>query len=205
MSSIAQSPILQEDAYADGGSSPPTLEDRKSSRDLSNCPQELQALDPNAALLWSIFLRKAGLSMASDGRAVLEGDGTPETETKRAWTIRNLGIPSLLQRLAGHTTEIQRARIWWRESIACSEGESEIPDLANKNLYWLNPFIVTPELKFPDPRSGSLARARAERELGAAEQVRKRGRPRKTAGEKRETAALRVRKHRAGKRANVTL
>jgi len=165
------------------------LEDRAIAMlDLSICPPEILALDPNAAELWRAFLKRTGISLSVDGSRVIDG------ESRRAWVIRNLGIPSLVQRLASAKTEMDRARIWWRESVACSPGDS-IPDLSAENLYLLNPFLVTAAPKFPDPRSGRLAKAREDRDLEQAEVIlRRRGRPPKSAEQKRATNTARQRR-----------
>jgi hypothetical protein len=118
--------------------------------DLSVCPDELKALDVNAERLWPIFLQKTGISMSVSGGRVIDNAG------RRADVIYRFGIPSLATRLAHAHDEISKARVWWREAVACSEGES-IPDLSGANAYLLNPFILTPALKFarPIPKSPS--------------------------------------------------
>lgn len=157
---------------------------------LAVCPEGLKALDPNAVTLWAVFLKRVGLHVNSRGE-VIENDG------RRADIVRRFGVRSLLDRLPAMKSERDRARIWWRETIACSEGESDIPDLSAANLHVLNPFIISPEQKYPDPRVARLAAGRIrESESG----TRSRGRPVKSDIEKRATNALRQRAHRASKR-----
>lgn len=158
---------------------------------LAVCPDEIRALDPNAESLWPIFLRRISLHFDSRG-AIIEDEG------RQAWVVRNFGIPSLIQRLAAASTELERARVWWRESVACSKGDS-IPDLSTENMHLLNPFIVTEGLKFPDPRATRLVHARRGQEIERAENAlrRRRGRPRKSEEEKRAAEAARQRAHRA--------
>lgn len=163
-------------------------------QDLSTCPVAIRALDSNAERLWRIFLKKAGIPMA--GSKVIEGDGSPEHETKRASIVRRFGIPSLEQRLVDKD-EIQRAEVWWRECVACSEGESEISGLTPENMYVINPFIVTESLKFKDPR---VERLTVAREVLQDRPMKRRGRPAKSDAERRATNAARVRRHRASKR-----
>lgn len=156
---------------------------------LAVCPPEICAVDHNAAELWPIFLRKVGLHFNAAGE-IIENDG------HLADVVRRFGVPSLAQRLAGKTTERDRARVWWREATACSPGESDIPDIAEKNAFVLNPFIISAEEKFPDPRAARLADARQT----FTNVKRERGRPVKSDIEKRATNALRHRAHRASKR-----
>jgi len=171
-----------------------TIAQAELSGDLSLCPPEILALDPNAEALWPVFLKRTGVLMSVDCSRVIDN------ESKRAWVIRNLGIPSLVQRLACAKDEVGRARIWWRESIACSAGDSEIPELCSRNLYLLNPFIVRAALKFPDPRPQRMAQAHASKDVERAEAIRRRGRPRTSAKEKREVKAAQQRRFRAKKR-----
>jgi hypothetical protein len=118
---------------------------------LAVCPKELKTVDPNAETLWPLFLRRTGVTV-SRGEHI---------EDRRAWIVRNFGVPSLTQRLSPHMTERERARVWWRECAACSKGDT-IPDL---NLHNLNPWIVTDSEKYPDPRAARLEKARqAKRE-----------------------------------------
>jgi hypothetical protein len=142
---------------------------------LAVCPKELTELDPNAAVLWPKLLRKVGVTI-SRGEHI---------EERRALILRSFGLPSLLQRLTSGMSERDRARIWWRECAACSEGDS-IPDLTAENMHQLNPWIVTASEKYPDPRAARLAIVR--------------GRPRKSPEEMRAANAARVRKFRGQKR-----
>lgn len=120
--------------------------------DLFVCPVELKALDPNAEVLWPVFLKKTGISMS------VRRDRVIDNQSRHAWIIRNLGIPSLQHRLSIARNELARAKVWWRESAACSEGTS-IPDLTADTMYLLNPFIVTPSLKFADPWKRAVRKA----------------------------------------------
>ena len=162
---------------------------------LSVCPNEVSAVDPNARVLWPIFLRKVGLHINSSG-AVIENEG------RRADIVRRFGVPSLAQRLPAKSNERERARVWWRETIACSAGDSDIPDIAEKNAFVLNAFIVDADLKYPDPRAEQLARARNADEGWAAAEGKsngRRGRPMKSDVEKRASNALRQRAFRRRK------
>lgn len=123
---------------------------------LAEVPAEILAADPNAKTLWCVFLKKIGIHFDKQGDAI-------ENETHRAEIIRKFGVPSLLQRLPFTKTEVERARVWWRESMACDAGES-IPDLGSENMYVLNPFIVTKSLKFRNPRFEQLAMRKKEQE-----------------------------------------
>lgn len=127
--------------------------------DLTVCPEELRAADPNAELLWPKFLKRSGVTMSTRGARVLDN------LSRRALIVRNFGIPALVQRLATAHGEVGRARVWWRESIACSDGDSPIPDLSENNQYVLNPFIVAKELRFRDPRAEMLAWCNSERNM----------------------------------------
>jgi hypothetical protein len=161
------------------------------------CPEAIKALDPNAEVLWPILLKKAGLHLRANGE-VIENDG------HRAAIIRNFAVPSLEQRLAGATTEVGRARIWWRESIACSEGDSPVPDLTQGGMHVLNAFILTPALKFPNHRVESMVRARQERLIEAGvEAHRKKGRPAKSLEEKQATRAQIQKRFRASLRSTL--
>jgi len=141
---------------------------------LAVCPKELTELDPNAAVLWPKLLKRVGVTI-SRGEAI---------EEKRAWILRSFGLPSLLQRLTPGMNERDRARIWWRECAACSEGDS-IPDLTSENMHQLNPWIVTASEKYPDLRAARLAIV---------------GRPRKSPEEIRAANSARVRKFRGQNR-----
>ena len=116
---------------------------------LADCPSEILARDPNAKTLWPIFLRKVGVTV-SRGEHI---------EDRRAWIVRNFGVPSLVYRLSPGMSERARARVWWRECAACSEGD-DIPDLSATNLHNLNTWIVTASEKYPDPRAARLEKAR---------------------------------------------
>jgi hypothetical protein len=142
---------------------------------LAVCPKELTEVDPNAPVLWPKLLKKVGVT-------ILRGE---HIEERRALVLRSFGLPSLLQRLTPGMSERDRARIWWRECVACCEGDS-IPDLTEENMHQLNPWIITSSEKYPDPRAARLAIVR--------------GRPRKSSEEKRAANAARVRKFRGHKR-----
>jgi hypothetical protein len=159
---------------------------------LAVCPAELLAVDANAEKLWTVFLKRIGLHFNTRGE-VIENDG------RRAEIVRRFGVRSLIDRLPSQKTERDRARIWWREAIACSDGESDIPDLSSGNMHVLNPFIVTPALKYFDPRAERLAagRERLQEERQQQEAARRRGRPVKPEAEKRAATASRVRAFRA--------
>lgn len=129
--------------------------------DLTACPSEIRALDANAETLWLEFLRRTGISMSVDRKTVIDG------ASKRAWVIRNLGVPSLIQRLSAAKDEIGRARVWWREAASCGAGDS-IPDLSPDSMSVLNPFIVTKSLKFKDTRLEKLRATKAETEVATA-------------------------------------
>jgi len=126
---------------------------------LASCPPEILALDANGETLWHVLLRKVGVTIA-------KGE---HIEDKRAWILRNFGVPSLAQRLRPGMSERERARVWWRECAACSEGEN-IPDLTTDSLHNLNAWIVTKAEKYPDPRAARLEvarQAKVEKEAGA--------------------------------------
>jgi hypothetical protein len=127
---------------------------------LASCPPEMLALDANAEIVWRLLLKKVGVTI-SKGEHI---------EDKRAWIVRNFGVPSLMQRLRSGMTERQRARVWWRECAACSEGDT-IPDLTAENLHSLNPWIVTDSEKYPDPRAARLEKARQVKQDRNAESV----------------------------------
>ena len=146
---------------------------RESQSNLAICPSELIALDPNAEMLWPKLLRTVGVTI-SKGEHI---------EERRAWILRNFGLPALLQRLQPGMSERQRARIWWREAAACSEGES-MPDLTPENFHVLNRWMVSAEHKYPRPSVGDG----------------KRGRPEKSREEKLANKAARQRGYRAAKR-----
>jgi hypothetical protein len=125
---------------------------------LASCPPEILALDANGETLWRVLLRKVGITI-SKGEHI---------EDRRAWILRNFGVPSLLQRLRPGMSERERARVWWRECAACSEGEN-IPDLTTDSLHNLNTWIAAKGEKYPDPRAARLEKARQvkqEKEAG---------------------------------------
>jgi hypothetical protein len=120
---------------------------------LSTCPTELVALDNNAPTLWSKLLRRIKVTI-SQGEII---------EDHRGWILRSFGLPDLLFRLEcqqkreqGRQDERARARIWFHIAESCSAGES-IPELTAENKYVLNPWIVTRELKHPNPRLEMLS------------------------------------------------
>lgn len=125
--------------------------------DLSVCPEEIRALDPNANILWVKFLRRTGIPMSAKSKKGknIATDLWVDNNCRRAAIIRNFGIASLLQRLPNAKNEVDRAKAWWREAAACSEGDT-IPDLSSQNMCVLNPFIVTKSLKFVDVRFEKL-------------------------------------------------
>jgi hypothetical protein len=144
---------------------------------LAPCPFELIALDPNAETLWPKLLGKLRVTV-SKGEHI---------EERRAWILRNFGLPSLLQRLRPGMNERERARIWWREAAACSEGES-ITDITPENFHVLNPWIVSGDQKYAYARTSE------------GEIKRGRGRPEKSREEKLANKAARERGYRAVKR-----
>ena len=146
---------------------------RESRLNLAVCPSELIALDPNAEMLWPKLLRTVGVTVS---KGVL-------IEERRAWILRNFGLPALLERLKPGMSERQRARIWWREAAACSEGES-FPELTPENFHVLNRWMVSADHKYPRPSVGDG----------------KRGRPEKSREEKLANKAARQRGYRAAKR-----
>ncbi|MGH9684460.1 MAG: hypothetical protein ACRD4S_12730 [Candidatus Acidiferrales bacterium] len=161
---------------------------------LVSCPPELSALDPNAKTLWLIFLKRVGFHIDGQGDVI-------ENETRRADIVRRFGVQSLMQRLSVAKDEISRARIWWRECMACSEGDS-IPDLSLENMYVLNPFILTKELKFKNERLAALNEQRACPESEFLHLTAKtRGRPSKPDAAKRAASAARNRDYRKRQKA----
>jgi hypothetical protein len=113
---------------------------------LAICPDSLIKLDANAPVVWPKLLKKVGV-VISQGEHI---------EDSRAWTVRNFGLPSLLQRLCPGMTERERARVWWRESAACGPGDS-VPDITAGNLNILNAWILDPEQKYPASRTSENA------------------------------------------------
>jgi hypothetical protein len=162
---LAKYGVCANDAY--DKSDKVLCEFRESRLNLAICPSELVALDPNAEMLWSKLLRTVGVTV-SKGEHI---------EERRAWILRNFGLPALLQRLRPGMSERQRARIWWREAAACSEGES-IPDLTPENLHALNPWMVSAEHKYQRPSAGDGKRGRPDNsreEILANKAARQRG------------------------------
>lgn len=122
---------------------------------LAVCPEELKALDPNAEANWKTFVKKVGV-VFSRGEHI---------EDRTALLVRNFGIPSLLRRMIPGMSERERARVWWRESLACNPRGNTIPDLSEANLQPLNPFLSegekygTQEADMDDPdKYGTRAR-----------------------------------------------
>jgi hypothetical protein len=121
----------------------PTLE-----MNLAVCPRGILALDANAETLWRVLLRKLGITVK----------GGAHIEDRRAWILRNFGVPDLGNRLAvqqlvekgGVQDDVARAIIWRHVCEASSAGEI-IADINSQNRYVLNPFIVPKNKKFPSP------------------------------------------------------
>jgi hypothetical protein len=134
------------------------VEGKRDARDLTICPADILALDPNARVLWVKFLRRTGIPMSAKSKKGknVATDLWVDNNCRRAAVIRSFGIPSLVQRLTVCKSEVERARVWWRESAACAGGDS-VPDLSSENLFLLNPFIVTKELRFEDTRFKTIA------------------------------------------------
>jgi hypothetical protein len=115
---------------------------------LASCPPEILALDINAETLWRVLLKKVGVTI-SKGEHI---------EDKRAWILRNFGVPDLAHRLSirkqiengGPQDDVARAVIWRHVAEASSPGDS-ITDLSEQNRFLLNPFIVPKDKKFPNP------------------------------------------------------
>jgi len=163
---------------------------------LAVCPDVLTQLDANAPVLWPKLLKKTGVVIA-------QGEHIEDT---RAWTVRNLGLPSLVQRLRLGMTERERARVWWREFVACGPGDS-IPDLTANTLQILNAWIIDPAQKYPASGTSENASLNAvscgkdghfvdglipdspETPRQSIGNKALRGRPRTSEGEKRRTAA----------------
>src|SRR5260370_1258898 len=87
-------PSAQEDPDAPPASASPISPQRRAMEvtkiNLALCPQEILALDRNAETLWRVLLRKVGITV-SKGEHI---------EDKRAWILRNFGLPDLANRLA---------------------------------------------------------------------------------------------------------
>jgi hypothetical protein len=122
---------------------------------LATCPPEIRALDTNAETLWRVLIKKVGITV-SKGEHI---------EDKRAWILRNFGVPDLAYRLSirqqiengGPQDDVARAVIWRHVAEASSPGDS-ITDLSDQNRFLLNPFIVPKDKKF----ANSLAVLRKE-------------------------------------------
>ena len=115
---------------------------------LASCPAEIMALDVNAETLWRVLVKKVGVTI-SKGEHI---------EDKRAWILRNFGVPDLVSRLSirqqiengGLQDDVARAVIWRHVAEASSPGDS-ITDLSEQNRFLLNPFIVPKDRKFANP------------------------------------------------------
>jgi len=115
---------------------------------LASCPPEILALDANAETLWRVLLKKVGVTI-SKGEHI---------EDKRAWVLRNFGVPDIARRLSirqqiengGPQDDVARAVIWRHVAEASSPGDS-ITDLSAQTRFSLNPFIVPKEKKFASP------------------------------------------------------
>jgi hypothetical protein len=117
-------------------------------QNLATCPVELTALDVNASALWSVLLKKVGVTI-SRGEHI---------EDRRAWMLRNFGVHDLARRFSvqhqrengGPQDDVARARIWRHVAEACLPGDS-IADITPQNMYLLNAFIVSKERRFASP------------------------------------------------------
>jgi hypothetical protein len=106
------------------------------------------ALDANAETLWRVLLKKVGVTISKGAHI----------EDKRAWVLRNFGVPDLAHRLSvrqqiengGPQDDVARAVIWRHVAEASSPGDS-ITDLSQQNRFLLNPFIVPKNKKFANP------------------------------------------------------
>jgi len=115
---------------------------------LAACPPEILAQDVNAAALWRVLLRKVGITI-SKGEHI---------EDRRAWILRNLGVPDLASRIGiqkhvekgGPQDDVARAVIWRHVCEASSPGDS-ITDISEQNRYVLNAFIIPKDKKFSNP------------------------------------------------------
>ena len=111
-------------------------------------PPEILALDTNAETLWHVLLKKVGVTI-SKGEHI---------EDKRAWILRNFGVPDLAYCLSirqeiengGPQDDVACAVIWRHVAEASSPGDS-ITDLSDQNRFLLNPFIVPKDKKFANP------------------------------------------------------
>jgi hypothetical protein len=124
------------------------MEPETKALNLAVCPAQLPALDGNATALWSVLLRKVGVTI-SKGEHI---------EDRRARLLRNFGVDDLASRLAvqqkrengGPQDDPARAMIWRHVAEASSPGDS-IADIAPQNMYVLNPFIVCKGKRFVSP------------------------------------------------------
>lgn len=100
--------------------------------------------------------------------------------------------------------DIARARIWYHVAEASSAGES-ISDISAKNAYVLNAFILDKALKFPFPELKKESDALPLLSAGAmsVEDNPRRGRPRKSDAEKRQTRAARQRRFRNAQKSRL--
>jgi hypothetical protein len=130
---------------------------------LASCPPEILALDANAETLWRVLIKKVGITI-SKGEHI---------EDKRAWILRNFGVPDLVSRLSirqqiengGPQDDVARAVIWRHVAEASSPGDS-ITDLSDQNRFLLNPFIVPKDKKFANPLAVLRKETRLEDENG---------------------------------------
>jgi hypothetical protein len=120
----------------------------------TDCPSQLLALDSNAERFWLKLLKKASITVDKE-RGEIVAD-------QRGAILEGIGLPDLLFRLEcqrsrenGHQDELAHARIWFHVAEACAPGDS-IPDLTGDNKFLLNPWIVTPSLKFVNVRLALL-------------------------------------------------
>ena len=157
-----------------------TVQQNSESSNLAVCPQGLVQVDPYAERRWPVLLTKVGLHLDARGQ-VIENDG------RRADIVRRFVVESLMSRLPAQRTERDRARIWWREAVAATEGDSEIPGLTAENSYFVNAFIMDGE-KFPDPRAARLAATRTAVAGGMIPT--RRGRPSKSMGREKDSLFL---------------
>lgn len=95
-------------------------------------------------------------------------------EDKRAWILRNFGVPDLAHRLSirqqiengGPQDDVARAIVWRHVAEASSPGDS-ITDLSDQNRFLLNPFILAKDKKFPNPLAVLRKESRSGDEHGA--------------------------------------
>jgi hypothetical protein len=121
----------------------------------------LTKLDTNAEMLLPKVIKKSGATVDKKTGDIFED--------KRGQILGNIGIPDLIFRLecqrqrenGGLQDEIARARIWFHVAEACAPGDS-IPDVGGDDKYLLNAWIVTPSLKFHNPRFDELKKQRVK-------------------------------------------